>query len=1449
MIVALVAAFATAAFLLLWADLASAAPFLHPMAPLVIAASMAAASGLLPRSRGWTRVRSGPGPALLALTWGVCAMAIVGVARDRMQDRLSSAWADGARARLEERARTLQKGFNRLLGEMSGALGAVPGVLPDDRGALFDALERSLAGVRIPSDRLGLALYDGSGDLVAWAGSSAPLPEGLLADIGEASTFRAFDGAGAPRLYAIGPARADGSRLVTELSVASPTTLARAGTADVPDLGFLPGWRRAAPERVRFGGGSAGDADLARFFERQGDRHWGLLKGRPIETLSFPLRDPSGRQLADVSLTDRALESVASRRTSAARLAAAIVAVGTFLAILLGLLGKGVPRGVPTRLAATSLALWGVRVALVLTAAPADLPDHPLFDMSLFSATGLLGLLRTPIDLFLTALAVLGQVALVRAAVRRRFPPGGPAPPLAVRRAALAFAALIVTGSWPILHRVLDTLVLDARVDLSRLALDDRLLPRLAIQASVLAILAAMVLAAATALACAVRSSEWPRLAAWIDGGAAGGPPLPVRLGAVVFLLTLLYVPFLHHAYNRLRGEFIEHELMPDFITQSEGRARILREGLEAAARTEFAVTAAFAREAGGVASSVAFRLWSMTPLADRALASSLQLFDESGQLLGRFAVDLAPMLEIPFSAAAEAAGGEVVTVSPFQRASVRKTIIFGSRWVRPPRRPPMLIVMSVVDDYDNLPLLGSSSPFLSAVRGRGLSETNPELMRSRPLVAVFGPLLERVYASGGEIPPPGSELQRRLRAGGAAWSRSDVGDGQARILYAAAGDLVFAIAQPHPGPIGLLATFLRHLIQNALFLSLLLLALRGWRRGAPAHREIGARFYRRLLAVFLITALLPLLALAWFVARFSTREVHDQIVTAGLGSLQVARRVAEDYLTVVGPEEEPHLDDDVVFWLSQVVRHEISIFGRSDLLATSMREIYDSGLLNPRLPGGVYRSLLVDRDPFIVTSDVPGDFPPATINAVIRLDAAGSPGVISIPLSAQRRAAARRIEQVDDVILISTCLTVLLLALAAWVVARRVSEPIVHLAGAARRMAGGDLSARVRVAARDEIATLVDAFNRMAGSIEDQQDRLRRRRDFIEMVLKSATTGVVTIDADGSIITINPAAQRLISGSPDEPRASDDLSEKLRADPRLAPLAAELRRAQRSNDERGADLTLGRGEGERRIRAVFLPFAPEAGDRPGRIVLLEDVTEIVRSGRLAAWADMARRIAHEIKNPLTPMQLSVEHIRRIRRAKDARFDEILNECLENIQRQIGALRSIASEFSAYARLPQLRIEPTPVESLLDDALRPYAAAPPRNLRLERLVDPGLPPLHVDRAVIGRALVNLIENALHAMPGGGTLTVTARGADGAGGAGAVVIEVRDDGSGIDPDVMPRLFEPYFSTRSGGTGLGLAIARRAIEEHGGSVTIESRRGEGTVVRLRLPVTAPRGKAAS
>jgi two-component system nitrogen regulation sensor histidine kinase NtrY len=242
-------------------------------------------------------------------------------------------------------------------------------------------------------------------------------------------------------------------------------------------------------------------------------------------------------------------------------------------------------------------------------------------------------------------------------------------------------------------------------------------------------------------------------------------------------------------------------------------------------------------------------------------------------------------------------------------------------------------------------------------------------------------------------------------------------------------------------------------------------------------------------------------------------------------------------------------------------------------------------------------------------------------------------------------------------------------------------------------------------------------------------------------------------------------------------------------------------------------------------------------GEHLGIVLVFDDLTELLDAQRLAAWREVAQRIAHEIKNPLTPIQLNAEHLRRVHADRGEPLGPVLKECVETILTQVHLLRQISSEFSNFASSPTARPSLVRVPDLVRDIVNPYRSGLGGRIDIRVDTPESLPPVLVDRALVGRSLTNIVENALHAMPGPGTLTVSASAED-----GLVAVRVSDSGGGMDPEALARAFEPYFSTKGTGTGLGLPIAKRNVELNGGTIAVDSRRDQGTTVTVRLPEEA-------
>ena len=409
--------------------------------------------------------------------------------------------------------------------------------------------------------------------------------------------------------------------------------------------------------------------------------------------------------------------------------------------------------------------------------------------------------------------------------------------------------------------------------------------------------------------------------------------------------------------------------------------------------------------------------------------------------------------------------------------------------------------------------------------------------------------------------------------------------------------------------------------------------------------------------------------------------------------------------------------------------------------------------------------------------------------------------------------------------------LSLLIVALAIWIalqLADRLVQPVGRLVDAARRVTAGDLSARVPVSQeRDEVGTLGNAFNRMTEQIEQQthelvaaNTQLDSRRAFTEAVLAGVTAGVISVDDDHVVRLINSSAEALLKTGGKSPVGQ-----------KLADLAPELDR-QLAAEER-EDVVQLASSGE--PRTLALKTVKVQG---GHVLTFDDITEQLLDQRRAAWSDVARRIAHEIKNPLTPIQLAAERLQR-RYAEEVTSDPATFERLTGtIVRQVGDLRRMVDEFSSFARMPKPTFREEPVVEIVRQAVFLHEVAHPEIDFLVEAPDPS-PLLVCDRRLLGQALTNVVKNGVEAIQqkqeegkatGKERIAVSVREEE-----DKVRIEIADSGVGLPAD-RGRLTEPYMTTRTKGTGLGLAIVKKIVEEHFGQIEFEDLPGGGSLVRL-------------
>ncbi len=414
---------------------------------------------------------------------------------------------------------------------------------------------------------------------------------------------------------------------------------------------------------------------------------------------------------------------------------------------------------------------------------------------------------------------------------------------------------------------------------------------------------------------------------------------------------------------------------------------------------------------------------------------------------------------------------------------------------------------------------------------------------------------------------------------------------------------------------------------------------------------------------------------------------------------------------------------------------------------------------------------------------------------------------------------------------------TLLIVFSATWFgfhLAKDITVPIKDMAEATSRIASGDLNFRIQMKAADEIGMLVQSFNQMTGDLQVSRTELEQRKKYMEIVLKNVAAGVISIDEKRNVTTINTSAEQMLEIK-GEAVLEKSFSEVLPKEyvGQIERLLEELKSSRKDSIERQVTVNL---EGKALSLLINLTtLKDEEGKSLGVVAVFDDLTQLIKAQRMAAWREVARRIAHEIKNPLTPIQLSAQRLRKRYLEKLQPDGAVFDECTRTIVKQVEELKGMVNEFSSFARMPASRPTPGHLNEIVQETLVLFQGF---QKQVQFDFNPNeLPVLNVDRDQMKRVMINLIKNSLAAMENGGKITIrTSYNPQ----LQTVRLEVSDDGCGIPDEDKGRLFEPYFSTKKTGTGLGLAIVNAIISDHSGYIRVRDNKPKGTTFLIELPV---------
>ncbi len=636
---------------------------------------------------------------------------------------------------------------------------------------------------------------------------------------------------------------------------------------------------------------------------------------------------------------------------------------------------------------------------------------------------------------------------------------------------------------------------------------------------------------------------------------------------------------------------------------------------------------------------------------------------------------------------------------------------------------------------------------------------------------------------------------------------------------------------------------------------------------GARRQGRVGARLHVRMVALFASVAAVPTLLVVIFASLLFQFGVQFWFSDRARTVLENADQVAKAYVE----ENKQRIVADILAMANDVNGYaneygiDSSAFREGLDFQVAARNLTEAGVFSTM--GGeflVYASVNLDNRP-LAQRILPTDLARAQggqasviasssdrVEAVVRIDpiferyiyvsrkvdpqvlnsVARTQTALSEYQSLIERSKTMQLRFNLMLAAISLLILAATVVFALWL-ANRLVKPIGRLARAAERVGSGDLSARVPIrGSPDELGTLARAFNRMAKQLEVQTSALDRRRRFTEAVLAGVTAGVLSIDREGTIRLCNSSAEALL-----ESKGRLLIGQKLSdAVPEFAPIFDNA-------------VTKGHAEGQARIlrgnetQTLMVQAAAEAGGEGGYVLTFDDISQQLSDQRRAAWADVARRIAHEIKNPLTPIQLSAERLQRRYGKQIVQDPETFASLTGTIVRQVGDLRRMVDEFSSFARMPKPVFRSEPVLDIARQALFMQEVAHPA-IRFELNLAEDLPLFVCDRRQIAQALTNLLKNAAEAIDARvddieqGHVSVAIHG-----NIDSLSITITDNGVGIPADLRDRITEPYVTTRARGTGLGLAIVKKIIEEHDGVLELGGNPdGEGTRVSMRFDLAA-------
>lgn len=644
-------------------------------------------------------------------------------------------------------------------------------------------------------------------------------------------------------------------------------------------------------------------------------------------------------------------------------------------------------------------------------------------------------------------------------------------------------------------------------------------------------------------------------------------------------------------------------------------------------------------------------------------------------------------------------------------------------------------------------------------------------------------------------------------------------------------------------------------------------------------RKVVGAHFKTRLVLFFIALSLIPTLMLFFFASDLINRNIENWFKTPIDKILDDTKSLADGFY-LSSEEITLHYAKQ----LSKAVQKQKLIdlnnrlplmeFTRNKLTEYKLDEIgiylFDEELftyLNPDLPLQYYRDLKTNIVKRAHLGEMIRSIEPMGTGEMIRrgvsFNIPGTGDILVVTGKFLSQNYAQRINNITAYfqrynqlkiqknpvktfyLLTLIFITLLIIFAASWIgirLAKGITVPIEKLAHATKEVSRGNLSVRVEDPASDELGILIDSFNQMISNLADSQSsiaqktsELEARKQYIETVLNTVTTGVITLDAKGHITTINPSARSMLALS--EKNLIGKNYENVLSHSKYTEIVQNIAKSLKNHfksPDKEINLNL---NGQNVTLALSLsPLAESNKKFSGVIIVLDNLTQLINAQKIAAWKEVAQRVAHEIKNPLTPIQLSAERILKNFEKNDKKYDRVIQEGANTIVQEAHTIKSLVDEFSNFARMPRIILQPGDIHEIIEQTLSLFKGIF-TEIEFETRYGSDVPsPVPLDPEQMRRLFINLIDNAIDAMNKKGKIKIQTSFVS---PQRMIKIELADSGPGIPSKDKDKLFSPHFSTKKKGTGLGLAIVNQVINEHKGTINVESNVPHGAKFIIQIP----------